>query len=199
VICGYLVSDDPLFDPRLRALPPVFVVRPPAGTARDFVRASIDYALQQTAQVAPDRIAAPTQIPQLLLVEVLKLHLANAPAAEHGWLRALRDPVLTPALARIHGDPARKWTVAELADGAHVSPSLLDERFRSVLAMPPIRYLTEWRMHLARTLLESSEIGVGGVARRVGYESEEAFSRAFKRAHGVAPSRWRLGGVQSAG
>ena len=191
VVCGYLVSDDPLFDPRLRALPSVFVVRPPEGTARSFVRANIDYALHQTAQVAADRIEAPTQVPQLLLVEVLKLHLADAPAAQHGWLGALRDPVLAPAMAAIHGDPARKWTVADLAAAAHVSTSLLDERFRQVLGMPPIRYLTEWRMHLARGLLERADVGVAAVARRVGYESEEAFSRAFNRAHGVAPSRWR--------
>lgn len=193
VICGYLLSDDPLFDRRLRALPSVFVVSPPAGPARSFVSASIGYALQQTSQVGTHRIEAPTQVPQLLLVEVLKLHLANAPASEHGWLRALRDPVLAPAMARIHADPGRKWTVAELAAAAHVSVSLLDERFRLVLGMPPIRYLTDWRMHIARGLLESADLGVGGIARRVGYESEEAFSRAFKRAHGVAPSRWRRG------
>ncbi|GAA2156315.1 AraC family transcriptional regulator [Nocardioides koreensis] len=199
VICGYLISDDPLFDPRLRALPGIFVVSPPDGPARAFVSASIEYAYQQTSRVGLDRIEAPTQVPQLLLVEVLKLHLAHAPASEHGWLRALRDPVTAPAMARIHGDPGRKWTVAELAAAGHVSASLLDERFRGVLGMPPIRYLTEWRMHLARTLLDSAEVGVAAIARRVGYESEEAFSRAFKRAHGVAPSRWRRGVVPPSG
>ncbi len=197
VICGYLLSDDPLFDRRLRALPPVFVVSPPAGSARAFVTASIDYALQQTSQVAADRIEAPTQVPQLLLIEVLKLHLAHAPAAEHGWLRALRDPVMAPAMARIHAAPSRKWTVAELAAASHVSVSMLDERFRTVLAMPPIRYLTDWRMHIARGLLERADLGVGAVARRVGYESEEAFSRAFKRAHGVPPSRWRAAAARA--
>ena len=191
VLCGYLTSDDPLFDPRLQALPPVFVVSPPPGPARMFVRASIDYAVQQTAQVAADRFEVPTEVPRLLLVEVLKLHLASAPAEERGWLRALRDPVLAPALASVHADPGRKWTVAELAQAGHVSVSLLDQRFREVLRVPPIRYLTEWRMHTARRLLESAEVGVAVVARRVGYDSEEAFSRAFKRIHGVSPSRWR--------
>ncbi len=90
VVCGYLTSDHPLFDPRLRALPPVFVVRPPEGPARDWVRASISYAMQQTALVADNRFEAPTMIPELLLVEVLKLHLASTPADETGWLRALR-------------------------------------------------------------------------------------------------------------
>ena len=100
--------------------------------------------------------------------------------------------MLGPALALLHASPERKWTVADLAAGAHVSRSLLDERFRQVLGRSPIRYLTEWRMHVAEGLLES-DISVLSVARRVGYDSEEAFSRAFKRAHGLSPSYWRKG------
>ena len=123
-----------------------------------------------------------------MLIEVLRLHLATAPAADHGWIAALRDPVLAPALSLMHGDPSRKWTVAELASDVAVSRSLLDERFRRVLGRSPIRYLTEWRMHLAEELLATADLGVGAVARRVGYESEEAFSRAFKRERGRSPS-----------
>jgi AraC-like DNA-binding protein len=191
VVCGYLTCDHPLFDPRLRALPPVFVVRPPEGPARDWVRASISYAAQQTALVANDRFEAPTKIPELLLAEVLKLHLASTPADQTGWLHALRDPVLAPALAAIHAFPERKWNLLSLAKQASVSVSLLDERFREVLGLAPIRYLTGWRMHVARDLLRSSDLGVVAVAHRVGYDSEEAFSRAFKRETGLAPSSWR--------
>ena len=108
-------------------------------------------------------------------------------------MKALRDPVVGPAMALIHEDPGRKWTVADLAASGNVSVSLLDERFRDVLGVPPIRYLTGWRMHLAQDLLASTQLGVGPIARRVGYESEEAFSRAFKRAHGESPSIWRRG------
>jgi AraC-like DNA-binding protein len=190
LVCGYLACDDPLFDPRLRALPRVFVVRPD-GAARPWVRASIDYAVQQTALIRPDHFEAPTRIPELLLAEVLRLHLADSPATETGWLRALRDPVLSPALAAMHASPERKWTLLDLARDAGVSISLLDERFRSVLGLAPIRYLTGWRIHLATDLLRSSDLGVAAVARRVGYESEEAFSRAFKRETGEAPSIWR--------
>jgi AraC-like DNA-binding protein len=192
VVCGYLTCDDPLFDPRMKVFPSVFVVSPPKGPARDWVSASINYALQQTAQVSPDRFEAPTRVPELLLVEVLRLHLSNAPAAERGWLRALHDPVLAPVLAAIHGSAGSKWSVDSLAREAHVSPSLLDERFRDVLGLAPIRYLTEWRMHMAEDLLRSSDLSLGVVARRVGYESEEAFSRAFKRQHAQAPSVWRV-------
>jgi AraC-like DNA-binding protein len=100
--------------------------------------------------------------------------------------------VLAPALSFLHGAPEHKWTVAELAAAAAVSRSLLDERFRQVLGRSPIRYLTEWRMHLAEDLLANTDSGVVSVARRVGYDSEEAFSRAFKRAHGASPSHWRI-------
>lgn len=155
------------------------------------MRASIDYAAQQTALVAGDRLEAPTQVPQLLLLEILKLHLAGAQAEETGWIRALRDPVLAPALAAMHGSPEEKWTLLTLSREARVSVSLLDERFREVLGLAPIRYLTGWRMHVARDLLRSSDLGVAAIARRVGYDSEEAFSRAFKRETGLAPAAWR--------
>lgn len=192
VICGYLASGDPLFDPRLKALPPLFVVSPPEGTARDWVRSSIDFALQQTSPAEAGGLKGPPpRLSELLVAEVLKLHLATAPAEESGWLAALRDPVLAPVLAAIHGSPEQKWTVARLAREANVSPSLLDQRFRDVLDLAPIRYLTGWRMHVAEDLLGSTTLSIAAIARRAGYESEEAFSRAFKRARGVPPSTAR--------
>jgi AraC-like DNA-binding protein len=189
LVCGYLTCDDPLFDPRFGALPPVFVVQP-VGAARDWVRAGIDYALAQTS-VVHDHLETPVQIPESLLVEVLKLHLSSAPAAQRGLLRGLRDPVAAPALAAIHRAPGRKWSVDALAREACCSPSVLDQRFRSLLGMAPIRYLADWRIHVAGDLLRSSDLPVAVVARRVGYDAEEAFSRAFKRARGEAPSLWR--------
>lgn len=191
VVCGYLTSDHPLFDPRMRALPPLFVVSPGEGPARGWVQASIDYALAQTAPASRGGLEGPTQLPELLVREVLRLHLATAPQAEAGWVTALGDPVLAPALAAIHGSPEHRWTVAGLAREANVSVSLLDERFRAVLGLAPIRYLSGWRMHVAGDLLRSTTLGVAAVARRVGYDSEEAFSRAFKRSTGHSPSEAR--------
>ncbi len=191
VVCGYLASDHPLFDPRVRALPPLFVVSPGAGPARGWVQASIDYALAQTSPAARGGLEGPTQLPELLVREVLRLHLATVPTSEAGWLGALDDPVLGPPLAAIHGSPDRRWSVAELARQANVSASLLDERFRAVLGMPPIRYLSAWRMHVAGDLLRSTALGVAAIAHRVGYDSEEAFSRAFKRSTGRSPSEAR--------
>ena len=196
LVCGFLTCDDPLFDHRLRALPPVFVVSPPDGPAREWVLASIGYALAQTS-ASGTRLSGPVQIPQSLLVEVLKLHLASAPATTQGWLRAIRDPILGVALAAMHSAPDRHWTVEELARESRTSASVLDERFREVLGLAPIRYLTGWRMHVAGDLLRTSDLPVAAVARRVGYEAEEAFSRAFKRVHGAAPSVWRTRPVEA--
>ncbi|MDN5852130.1 MAG: AraC family transcriptional regulator [Actinomycetia bacterium] len=190
LVCGYLTCEDPLFDPRLRAFPPVFVVSPPEGAAREWVRTSIDFALQQ-ARVRAGELTVPTGLPELLLVEIVKLHLASVPAAAQGWMHAIRDPELAPALAAIHESPERHWTVRDLAREAGVSESLLDERFRTVLGFAPIRYLTGWRMHVAEGLLLATDLGIAAVARRVGYDAEEAFSRAFKRTHGMPPSQWR--------
>jgi AraC-like DNA-binding protein len=190
IVCGYLHSDHPLFNPALCAFPPAFVVRPSDGPAAQWIRSSIDYAMAMTDPAAePDPSA--TRLPELVLSETLKFHLAGAPAIDSGWIAALGDPVLAPALAQLHATPARHWTVEQLAASVPVSRSLLDERFRQVLCMSPIRYLTDWRMHLAKDLLATTEQSVGAIARRVGYDSEEAFSRAFKRAHAVAPGTWR--------
>lgn len=189
VICGYLDVVDPLFDPALAALPPVFVVRP-TGSAAAWVESSLRYTLE-AAEAGDAGSQLLTQLPALILSEVLRLHIADAPAADRGWLAALRDPVLAPALAELHRAPERKWTVGELASAANVSRSSLDQRFREVLGRSPIRYLTDWRFHVARDLLATTDLGVHAIARRVGYDAEEAFSRAFKRAHGLAPAHWR--------
>ena len=191
VVCGCLYSEDLLFDPALKAFPPVFVVRPTAGPARAWFDASVAYALE--ASSGQGRGLPSTKLPELLIIEVLRLHLANAPAADRGWFAALRDPVLAPAMKAIHTAPERKWTVADLATEAAASRSLLDGRFREVLGLSPIRYVKEWRMRIAQDLLATTDVKIASVARRVGYDSEEAFSRAFKRAYGRSPSLWRAG------
>jgi AraC-like DNA-binding protein len=190
IVCGYLHCDHPLFNPDLQALPPLFVVRPPEGPAAAWIRSSIDYALA-AGSPTPRTDPTATKLPELVLLETLRLHLAATPAIDTRWLAALSDPVLAPVLARMHAAPDRRWSVQQLADTVAVSRSALDERFRQVLGRSPIRYLTDWRMHLAENLLATTRHSVAAVAHRVGYDSEEAFSRAFKRAHSTAPAAWR--------
>ena len=196
LVCGYLCSDDPLFDPSLRVFPSVFVVRLPKESTSGWVQASIAYALEAGPPSNASTNAIAMRLPELVVMEVLRAHLATAPAVERGWIAALGDPVLAPALSQLHADPARRWTATSLASAAAVSRSLLDARFREVLGRSPIRYLTEWRMHLAENLLATTDLGVVTVARRVGYESEEAFSRAFKRERGSSPTHWRIARAQ---
>jgi AraC-like DNA-binding protein len=190
MVCGFLRGDALLFDPVLRALPSVFVVHPPPGPAADWVNASVEYAL--TSPLASHAAAQSNHLPQLLFTEVLRQYLHETREAElTGWLAALGDPVVGRSLALLHGDPAHDWTVDELATSVAVSRTVLVERFNEFLGRPPIRYLTEWRLNLAAGLLRTTTLGVGAIGARVGYNSEEAFSRAFKRAHGQAPAHWR--------
>jgi transcriptional regulator GlxA family with amidase domain len=167
------------------------VVRLPDGPAASWVRASVAYALEAAAPSNRSPTVLSTRLPELVLMEVLRAHLSTAPSSDRGWLAALRDPVLAPALSVMHGAPEHSWTVSELARRTAVSRSVLDDRFRQVLHQSPIRYLTGWRMHLAEDLLGSTDLTVYDIARRVGYRSEEAFSRAFKRERGEAPAHWR--------
>jgi AraC-like DNA-binding protein len=191
LVCGYLRGDAVLFDPVLRALPSLFVVRPPDGPAAAWVDASIQYALQSPWPTGGAE-SADHRLSELLFTEVLRLYLQQRGTDEiTGWLAALRDPVVGQALSLLHSDPARSWTVDGLARAVMVSRTVLVDRFHRMLGRPPIRYLTEWRLSLASGLLRTTDLGVAEVGARVGYTSEEAFSRAFKRALGQAPAHWR--------
>jgi AraC-like DNA-binding protein len=126
-----------------------------------------------------------------MLVEVIRRYLAQLPAEQTGWLAGLRDAVVGRALTLLHEQPGLDWSLERLAREAGQSRSTLAERFSHFLGEPPMRYLTRWRMQLAARLLAEGSAKVSSVAREVGYESEAAFSRAFKKAAGVPPARWR--------
>ena len=188
MVCGYLRGDAMLFDPVLRALPALFVVRP-TGPAAAWVTASVEYAMQAT-QMSPSGVNQ--RLPELLFTEVLRIYLSDSANRDlTGWLAALRDPVVGPALSLLHTRPAHEWTVAELAHTVATSKTVLIDRFNLLLGRPPIRYLTEWRLNLASGLLRTTQSGITEIATRVGYTSEEAFSRAFKRSLGKSPAHWR--------
>lgn len=190
LVCGYLRGDAVLFDPVLRALPSLFVVRP-EGPAAAWVEASIQYALQ-SPWPASAATGTDQRLSELLFTEVLRLYLEQSGDRDiTGWLAALRDPVVGQALSLLHRDPAHAWTVGELAHSVAVSRTVLVDRFNQMLGRPPIRYLSDWRIGLASGLLRTTDLGVAEIGTRVGYTSEEAFSRAFKRALGQAPAHWR--------
>jgi AraC-like DNA-binding protein len=192
VVCGYLRGDAVLFDPVLRALPALFVVRPPAGPAANWVTASIEFALSNPSTATGDAPQTGQRLAESLFAEILRLYLhEQGNRGLTGWLGALGDPLVGRALALLHADPAHDWTVAELASAVAASRTVLVGAFIRLLGKPPIRYLTEWRLSLASGLLRTTGASVGEVAFAVGYASEEAFSRAFKRSFGRAPTHWR--------
>ncbi|HZE89067.1 MAG TPA: AraC family transcriptional regulator, partial [Verrucomicrobiae bacterium] len=129
----------------------------------------------------------------MLFVEVLRRHLDALPAGQTGWLAGVHDPAVGRVLALLHERPDAPWTLERLADDAAMSRSTLHERFVHFIGQPPMQYLSQWRMQVAARLLRDTKSKVLEVAFAVGYESEAAFSRAFKRAVGVAPGAWRSG------
>jgi AraC-like DNA-binding protein len=191
IVCGYLRCDDAIFDPVVRALPPLFSVTPPEGPAASWVTSSIEYALEATDGSAAAEGGVGVRLPELVLSEVLRLYVKSRPDELSGWLAAVHDRYVGRALAALHAEPARRWSLDQLARHCACSRSTLDGRFRRLLGRSPMRYLGEWRLRLAASLLRDSSLGIAGVAYRVGYDSEAAFNRAFKRAMGSPPARWR--------
>lgn len=187
LICGGFFLRNTTLHPLLGALPPVTRVR--SGERFDAVSILLRMLAQESDQPAMGSRNVVKRLADLLFVELLRAVMAEQ--SYGGWLAALRDPVLTRALAAIHGAPAASWTVPEIGRAAGVSASGLTQRFREVLRVSPSRYLANWRMHLASGLLQSGELSVAEVAERVGYGSVEAFSRTFKQRLGLPPGRWR--------
>jgi AraC-like DNA-binding protein len=189
-LCGFLGCDLRPFNPVLATLPALLHVRRAAGESRS--SHLIEFA--RAALTAPDGDGGHDvlrRLAELMFVEVLRCHLRTMPAAQSGWLAGLRDPLVARALARLHGAPAQPWTLDSLAAAVAASRSVLAERFVQLVGQPPMHYLTSWRMQLASRLLLEPATKVSTVAQAVGYESEAAFSRAFKKLAGAAPASWR--------
>jgi AraC-like DNA-binding protein len=138
-----------------------------------------------------------TQLTQLLFIQILRAQLQAVDYKPAGWLRAIADPRIAPALRSMHGDPARSWSLNELAKACAMSRTTFAEYFRKVAGVAPLTYLTEWRMYLAERALREETEPVAVVARSLGYTSESAFSNAFKRFVGKSPKAYRSAAVDS--
>jgi transcriptional regulator GlxA family with amidase domain len=162
-------------------------------------RASLCYLIAETATPGPGNRAVLARLAESLFVEVLRWQWQHA-AQGHGsgWLAGLHDPHVGPALTLLHAHPHRSWTVEELAGEVGVSRAALAKRFVELVGESPIQYLAGWRMHLAQHLLRDSTLSVGEVAGRVGYDSDAAFNRAFRRFVGTPPASWRLANASPA-
>jgi AraC-like DNA-binding protein len=188
--CGAYDFQGDLLRPLLNTLPRTFRVRPAPGST---LRATVDLLGREILQEQLGQQALLDRLLDVALVQLLRDHVAADGQRAPAWFRACADPQLAPALAAIHADPARPWTVAQLAHEASMSRSGFARRFAAILGIGPLAYLTDWRMALARELLRDSDDRLAAIAQAVGYGSEFAFAAAFRRRHGTAPGRWRAG------
>lgn len=171
-------------------LPPVIVIRHDSEPA-SLLRWALPLLARELAQPAPGSELTIQQLGQLMLVQALRLHLSDTRQAFPSWLRVLADSQLAPAIQAIHADPARRWTVAELAATARISRSTLALKFKLSAGLGPLEYLTRWRMLLATTALAHGQQTISAIAAQLGYLSDSAFSHAFRRVLGQSPRAYR--------
>jgi AraC-like DNA-binding protein len=191
LICGFFGWDERPYNPLLTALPPVIHLS--AGSSDGATRplcAMLDIAVRESGRGSPGTENVLARISELIFVEAIRRYLLELPETQLGWLAGLRDPVVGRALEALHGAPRTAWTVESLGRAVGVSRSVLAARFAETVGQPPIQYLTLWRMQLAARMLRDGR-QVADVAEAVGYESEAAFSRTFKKLVGEAPTLWR--------
>ena len=189
-VCGFLGCDRRPFNPLLSTLPrQLHLPGLSSGWRQSFARQVVEES--QARRAGADSVL--TRLAELMFVEVLRRYVETLPPGQRGWLAGLRDDAVGRALGLLHGDPAHPWTLDELAAGVAMSRSAFADRFTTLVGQPPMQYLAQWRMQLAAGRLATGKAKVGAIAEEVGYESEEAFSRAFKRLMGVSPGVWRRG------
>jgi AraC-like DNA-binding protein len=192
LVCGYMECDREMSKTFLSGLPPVFKVNIRNDPAGEWLENSIKFSAGQAGSNRAGSDAVLTRLSEALFVETMRRYMAELPEQQTGWLAGARDPAVGAALANLHRAPEQSWTIASLAQQVGVSRSVLAERFRHYLGEPPMTYLSRWRLHLGARMLRSSSYSVARIAGDVGYESEPAFNRAFKREFGAPPARFRM-------
>jgi AraC-like DNA-binding protein len=191
IICGYFGCERHAEELFLNGLPAVLKLHVRGNPAGTWIESAIRHSVSEIEAQRPGRTAVLSKLAEALFMETLCRYMEGLPPDHRSWLAAARDPKIGKALALLHRDPARPWTLANLAEASGASRSVLAERFTELMGEPPLAYLARWRMQLGARQLLTTAGKVLQVAYEVGYESEAAFSRAFKRAFGVPPARYR--------
>jgi AraC-like DNA-binding protein len=186
--CGAYRFEGDLCQSLLQALPEILPLRPAAGST---LRATMDLLAGEMLRDDPGQQTLLDRLLDVALVQILREHFTTAAATAPGWFRASGDGRIGPALQALHANPGRQWTVAELAEHALLSRSAFARQFTELLGVPPLTYLNDWRMALARERLRDSDARLASIGATLGYASEFSFAAAFKRHHGTAPGRWR--------
>jgi AraC-like DNA-binding protein len=191
LVCGFLGCDVRPFNPLLAALPKTMVVRDRNGAKDGWLSQFMHLAVAEATDKRAGGESVLARLSELMFVEAVRRHLDALPSEQTGWLAGLRDRFVGRALTLLHSRPAHPWTVEELAREVGLARSSFSERFLLFVGQPPMHYLTHWRMQIAGRLLSDGAATVAAIAEDVGYESEAAFSRAFKNVVGAPPGAWR--------
>jgi AraC-like DNA-binding protein len=191
LVCGYLACDARLAQMLLAGLPSMLHVNVRGSNAGIWLEASVRYALGEARSPRPGGAGVLAKLAEVLFIEVLRLYMNEQSVGRTGWLAGVSDRIVGAALNALHTRPAHTWTLDELARAADTSRSVLAERFQHLVGNSPIQYLTQWRMLLASNLLCRSNAPLARIAEDVGYQTDTAFSRAFRREFGSPPAAWR--------
>jgi AraC-like DNA-binding protein len=191
LVCGYLGCASGEGNPLLANLPPVLKLRIEQGGATEWIRTTFHYAARELSAGRPGSETVLAKISELLFVEAVRRYAETLPDGQTGWLAGLREPHVARALALLHRDITRRWTVDDLGREVGLSRSALADRFIRLIGVPPMHYLANWRMQVATQNLRNTSASLAQIAAMIGYDSEAAFSRAFKKAFGAAPATWR--------
>jgi AraC-like DNA-binding protein len=190
-VCGYMACDPRLFQPILDALPRVVTVSMRGMNQARWFEASLQHAVEEANSPGAGAEGMLAKLSEAMVVETLRMYVAQLSPEHTGWLSGLRDRTVGRCLALMHEKPAHPWTVDALARELATSRSVLAERFTHFVGQSPMQYLGRWRMALATNYLRRSSLNLARIAEEVGYETDAAFSRAFRREFGVPPATWR--------
>jgi len=194
LVCGTVQFDHPAAQRLVSLLPRVISVEATSSPQVEWMKSTLRLITAEARELRPGGETVITRLADILVIQAIRAWLEQDPAAQTGWLGALKDQQIGRSLTLIHRDPAHAWTVASLADAVAMSRSAFAARFTKLVGEPPMNYVARWRMNIALTLLKDNEATLGELATRLGYQSEAAFSRAFKRYIGVSPGAVRRSG-----
>lgn len=189
LVCGFLGCDLRPFNPLIATLPRLLHL--PAGDGQDWIPSFLQQAVEESKDKRPGADAMLERMSEMMFIDAVRRYVDALPGETRGWLAGLRDRYVGRALALMHESPAADWTVDELGRQVGLSRSALHERFNEMIGQPPMQYLANWRMQVGASLLRNTSATVASIAQDVGYDSEAAFAKAFKRATGKPPAAWR--------
>jgi len=191
LVCGAVRFDHPAAHHLVKLLPKMIHVEASISPQTEWIQSTLRFMAAEAKELRPGGETVITRLADILVIQAIRSWIQEDPAAKTGWLGALQDEQIGRAITLIHREPAREWTVASLASEVAMSRSAFAARFTELVGEPAMQYVTRWRMHVALTWLKEEDAGLVDLANRLGYQSEAAFSRAFKRFIGVSPGAVR--------